>query len=109
MPGQQFFPKLDPAPTAASPPEVNPISSVLCRAELHFFIGKEHSVSCRMLVNFSQSLAFKSLRISRPIRGSSPKIFGKLDVGPKVDSTVAIAFDVLGPNPSLCLLRQPTP
>jgi len=41
MPGQQFFPKLDPAPTAASPPEVNPISSVLCRAELHFFIGKE--------------------------------------------------------------------
>src|SRR5207244_5144573 len=56
-----------------------------CRRE------KEHSVSVPNAREFSESIASNSLRISRPIRGSSPIIFEKLDVGPNVDSPVQVA------------------
>jgi hypothetical protein len=47
---------------------------VATRSESHIsaalssiFIGKEHSVCCRMIVNFSQNIRSKSLKISHPI------------------------------------------
>ncbi len=40
-------------------------------------LQRQHSVSCRMIVNFSQNITSKSLKISHPIFLISPKKFDK--------------------------------
>jgi hypothetical protein len=52
---------------------------------------KEHSVQCRMLVNFPASVSSKSLRISRPISWSHKRYSKNPDVGTNVEPAVQVA------------------
>jgi protein-L-isoaspartate O-methyltransferase len=65
--------------------------AALRRAELHFFIGKEHSVWCRIIVNLSNNIASKSLKINAPISWFHQRSPANHDVGPKLEPAVEVA------------------
>jgi len=52
---------------------------------------KEHSVRCRMIVNFSQNITSKSLKISHPIFGFHQRSSTNHAVGPKLEPTTELA------------------
>jgi hypothetical protein len=51
----------------------------------------EHSVWCRMIVNFSPNITSKSLKISHPIFGFHQKSLTNHAVGPKLEPTTELA------------------
>jgi hypothetical protein len=52
---------------------------------------KEHSVWCRMIVNFSQNITSKSLKISHPIFGFHQRSSTNHAFGPKLEPTTELA------------------